>query len=453
MTSTDVIESIKNGFDIDQVAFLMNETKKSIDLVSSFMFTTEKCRHNQLSTINWFDGRRKSWKTQDFYPKKYRNFHNCSLSAVMKVAAYPEFTDLIASVVNFSFEMRKMNYTAMYSAADIDVIRGISLLYVTGFKLSEIVSTPIFLMQMFPILPTGDPYTQLQKMWMMFQTEVWIAIGAFLLLWLVSIQIINLTSKDVQKFVYGQRITTPTMNMLSLFLNGYQRKVPGRNFARFILVLMIIWCLIIRTCYQSMLFGFLQSDLRQSTSYESLEDLESNRTDLTRESNDLDPFESLDIVAEYSNKKYHINLESDIDTVYKKEYRSGVPSLQIFPHPIMNLFWVHTFPEFSPYTEDFNELLGRIVSSGFNDNWKMFEEQITFKKKEIEEIGPQVLTMDHLSVGFIACCCPLVLSLLAFVMEVTIFATAVSSFKVLCKFFVGKCMILFSRRCKKHSIR
>lgn len=38
--------------------------------------------------------------------------------------------------------------------------------------------------------------------------------------------------------------------------------------------------------------------------------------------------------------------------------------------------------------------------------------------KAIEDIGPQVLTMDHLAVAFIACTVPLILAVLVFVSEI-----------------------------------
>jgi len=130
-------------------------------------------------------------------------------------------------------------------------------------------------------VPLGEPYSDLEKMFMMFDWEVWVAIGSTLLMALVVIQIIKFMSKKVQNFVFGRNIKTPTMNMIEIFLCGAQVRVPGRNFARFLLMLFIIWCLIIRTCYQSKLFEFLQADLRRP-GIKTLEELyESNLTSLT----------------------------------------------------------------------------------------------------------------------------------------------------------------------------
>lgn len=50
----DIAESFEDGRAIDKVAYMLNETKESIDLVTSYMFTKIKCRGNQLIRINRF---------------------------------------------------------------------------------------------------------------------------------------------------------------------------------------------------------------------------------------------------------------------------------------------------------------------------------------------------------------------------------------------------------------
>lgn len=71
---------------------------------------------------------------------------------------------------------------------------------------------------------------------------------------------------------------TPTLNMASTFLAGYQNRVSEGSFARFILMLFIIWCLIFRTCHQSELFKHLQSDERKPPAKTFVEIIEKNLT-------------------------------------------------------------------------------------------------------------------------------------------------------------------------------
>ena len=80
LTISDIIETLSDGFLIDEVNFLMNETLNSIDLVTSFMFTEQACRVQQLKTINRFNSNTSKWDGSIFYPKKYQNFHDCELT-------------------------------------------------------------------------------------------------------------------------------------------------------------------------------------------------------------------------------------------------------------------------------------------------------------------------------------------------------------------------------------
>jgi hypothetical protein len=112
-------------------------------------------------------------------------------------------------------------------------------------------------------VPAGEPYTDLEKMFLMFDKSTWICIGFTLGAALLVIQLINFMSIQVQKFVFGRDIRTPTLNVVSIFLTGAQHRVPGRNFARFILIVFVLWALTIRTCHQSELYKNLQGDMRK----------------------------------------------------------------------------------------------------------------------------------------------------------------------------------------------
>lgn len=96
-SSNDVVENIQDGFTFDSVNFLTNETENSIDLVTLFMFTREKCRSMTLVSINRFLSKKRDWQKSthysDFYQNKYENLHNCTLggdgsgSMVVKILA------------------------------------------------------------------------------------------------------------------------------------------------------------------------------------------------------------------------------------------------------------------------------------------------------------------------------------------------------------------------------
>lgn len=142
----------------------------------------------------------------------------------------------------------------------------------TTSTMEAVHSVPLEFDTLYFAIPPGEPYDQLTKMFMMFDSEVWIAITVTFLIGLVAIQIVNRLSRQLQSLIYGSNITTPTLNLISIFLCGGQIRTPPNSFARFLLILFIIFSLIIRTCHQSTLFRFLQDDLRKPrvTSFDEL---------------------------------------------------------------------------------------------------------------------------------------------------------------------------------------
>lgn len=276
LSKNDIENVIIDGFDIDYVNFLLEETLGYIDLLSSFMFSIENCRVNQLKVISRFDVSTFQWNNTNFYPNKYQNLFNCSLdvkTAQLDInqgsdeAVHPirRILETLAQANKFrigSYTWIGKNFHEILSQSKNDLFEHAhSYLDDQTFVASTVIQTDEFTY----MVAQGEPYSALERMFLMFDLDLWIAIATTLLIGISTIQILNLTSIKVQNFVYGRYIRTPTLNFISIFLNGGQTRVPARNFARFFLMLFILWSLIIRTCYQSKLFEFLQADLRKST--------------------------------------------------------------------------------------------------------------------------------------------------------------------------------------------
>lgn len=82
------------------------------------------------------------------------------------------------------------------------------------------------------------------------------------------------------------------------------------------------------------------------------------------------------------------------------------------------------FIPFSPFYEKFNEKIIQMHSAGltkywYQDKFRRLGVRFEVKMKPVD-IGSQVLTMEHLEVPFIACLIPMVTSILAFIIEVSI---------------------------------
>ena len=118
-------------------------------------------------------------------------------------------------------------------------------------------SIPLIIM-----IPFGEPLSPFEKLFRPFQNIVWI----FLLLTFGSgifvISIVNCQQKEVRNFIFGDKIKNPYMNLITVFVGGSQHNLPKRNFARSLLMMFMLFCLVQRSIYQSSLYLFLQSDGR-----------------------------------------------------------------------------------------------------------------------------------------------------------------------------------------------
>lgn len=235
-TTKDIEESVEDGWSIDNVAFLLNESEKSIDLATSFMFTKKTCRQNQLVTINRFTNK---WTNEFFFPEKYANLHSCSLT--FATAECPERSFglnsrtlyELAKDLNFKIEricaktMEQLFHHLNNDQLDfVDFLIG----YVGTGWIHILISSERGVY----IVPPGEPLTQLEKLLSPFDRETWVGVFTTLTVALVSIQVVSFTSRRIECWGFDQAVGSPTMNLLNVFLCGNQTKVPKTSTARFV---------------------------------------------------------------------------------------------------------------------------------------------------------------------------------------------------------------------------
>lgn len=113
------------------------------------------------------------------------------------------------------------------------------------------------------MIPPGEPITPLEKLLLPFSRTVWIWIAITITIGVSIIRVVKFLPRKVQNFVFGSNVATPSINLLIAIMGGSQTVLPRRNFARFLLMLMLIWSLTMRSCYQGQLYKHLQSDKRK----------------------------------------------------------------------------------------------------------------------------------------------------------------------------------------------
>lgn len=105
-------------------------------------------------------------------------------------------------------------------------------------------------------------------------------------------------------------------------------------------------------------------------------------------------------------------------------YRRGATSLLCLDEVWKTYPFGLLFPAFSPFYEEFNAHIIQMNTAGLTIFWEHEElakygSTIEMNKKP-DDLGPQVLTMEHLEVAFIACVIPMAVSILTFTIEVSI---------------------------------
>ena len=101
----------------------------------------------------------------------------------------------------------------------------------------------------------------------------------------------------------------------------------------------------------------------------------------------------------------------------ENRYRSGVSSLRFIKDRLnMNLFGIIFFG-FSPFHETFNRKIVQLIENGSIRKWILESLKTKTYKIEEEEIGPEVLTMDHLEVSWIIIVIALTLCIFTFGFE------------------------------------
>lgn len=257
------------------MAFLVNQTEKSIDLATAYMFTEKKCRKHQMMTINRFRKDDMKWENTNFYPKKYRNFHNCLLTYAtfgeIEMSLYEMVLGELSKDFHFEIEFDDIEtldrFMRLRKLRTYDFYRGS-----TQLDHTDNVHVVVTSEKTIYVVPPGEPLTSFEKLLSPFDAETWISILTTLAVSLVAVKVASVASKRIKSLVIGRNIGSPSMNLLNIFLCGGQTNVPSSSSARILFISFVIWSMMFRTCFQSLSYRALQMDLRHP-SMKTLEDL------------------------------------------------------------------------------------------------------------------------------------------------------------------------------------
>ena len=280
------------------------------------------------------------------------------------------------------------------------------------------------------IVPRGRPFTSFENLIMSFQLIVWMFLLATVLIGVFVIVVIKRQRKEVQAFVFGANIRSPMFNLAMIILGVSQKTLPRRNFARFLMMCFLMFCLVIRSLYQGAAYQFLKSHMHYKA-VESIDDIV-ERGLLIYNFN-----ETLEVLDWYKIDKDLIRSANSILIIkifeeLKDPYFGGVlvyPVPQVhyynsirkfnYTYEICKEILVDTpvvfyFKKKSFLADIFNDKLGHLLNSGLIDYWHNI-----YVKRNIEVVSavPKTLTMTHLLGIFQIFCIGHLLALLIFIIE------------------------------------
>lgn len=128
-----------------------------------------------------------------------------------------------------------------------------------------IMTRPMFYVEHFIAIPPGEEFNGYEKMVLPFDVWTWIWIGITFAIAFSIIFALRFTRSSVSSFVIGRGTLTPVLNLVRAFFGISQIVCPERSFARYLLMMFILFSLVIRTAYQGVMFEFLQKEMRKPT--------------------------------------------------------------------------------------------------------------------------------------------------------------------------------------------
>ncbi|KAG5670623.1 hypothetical protein PVAND_000871 [Polypedilum vanderplanki] len=296
--------------------FFVTHNQNHVHLSAHLYYSENNCGNFTVQILNTFDLKLQNWKQKLVNFEHFDNFHSCILPFYIGVnhlfypdnyrvcSSCPELLTILDKIErneypNLKFhgltsELLEMiairnnltiHYTVMekrypkvlwYPSKNFEAdLKKSTVLITQDLQLYNTVqhwSKPFDTMDFYFLVTQNEFYTNYEKLLFPFDTTTWILLLFTFGLTFGIIFGLKITPKWIRILFMGRGIRMPGYNALGIFFGISQLKLPKEIFSRLILLLFIWFCLIIRTCWQSMMFEFMTSDMRKPLP-ESVEDL------------------------------------------------------------------------------------------------------------------------------------------------------------------------------------
>lgn len=252
----------------------------SISIQTFIPFSEFGCNKTDPTTIATFFNGQFTPRTAVYFPGKFLDLHKCPIKVTTFESLAPsvlrqdfingsyrlygrdiDVVNALADEINFSPDIFYIlqyggwgilypNGTATGSMGrairrEADFVLGNLYLKLDRSKFMEF-SYTYFLDQIVLIIPPGLPLTSFQKLIRPFEIMVWLFLGITICIGFLVIAILQFQSNQAKEIFFGKGITNPFLNVLIAMFGGSQHTLPKANFPRYLLMMFLLFCLVIR---------------------------------------------------------------------------------------------------------------------------------------------------------------------------------------------------------------
>ncbi|CAD7090643.1 unnamed protein product [Hermetia illucens] len=267
-----------------------------VNLYTFIPFSENKCDDTEPVLFNFYENG--SFQDTRFFPGRINNFHECEITAI--AIESPPFVEAdtvngtlvidkgyevlllkqLAEVLNFKLKVIRSeepkdsplgqvfkNGTAtgpigMMNRGEANLTLGWLTITKERLALHLLPSVIYMTAEMILIAPEPAPFGPMELLLLPLDSSVWVIILALLTSSVPIAYLLKNTNNRWRNFIFGRNNRTPITNLLSIWVNGWVPTLPKRNFARTLIVLLILSSMVVRSAYQGSVFKFLRSDKR-----------------------------------------------------------------------------------------------------------------------------------------------------------------------------------------------
>lgn len=270
---------------------VMIEDKNEVLVKTLMPFNSKSCQDSTSTLINKFKNGKFANGLGELFPIKMKNLHNCPVRVSIANNTDPAIfakrlsngsyylsgrdimlINALSQTLNF-----KINYTFIgmhvyfhengsasgpfRSLIDGEADLSISDLWLKKDRLKFLDTTTTYINDQINFwIPPGRDLSKFEKLLFPFALHLWLTIISCLLVGGLVIFIVKLQPKPVQDLVFGAGVSYPYLNMFNAIMGGTQKIEPKKSFARFLLMMFLIYSLVIRTLYQVSFYQLIQSN-------------------------------------------------------------------------------------------------------------------------------------------------------------------------------------------------